>query len=67
MPALKSSANVKKVHFAQNDGQTFLVHPSSALEKLSGTDKEILDKEFVRMVNDHNLPSRLCRYEGFRQ
>ena len=36
------------------------------MKKLTDRPKEILDKEFVRMILDHNLPSRISRYEGFR-
>ena len=60
------SAHGSSIALTEIGGQTRLQSPLTVNPKLGKVAKEKIDREFVRMLVDHNLPSKLSRYEAFR-
>ena len=51
---------------AVTDGKFYYKSHVDSMQRISGPAKSMLDKQWTRMLVDHNLPSRMNRYENFR-
>ena len=49
-----------------SDGKKFYKSHVDSMKRIRGPAKSMLDKQWARMIIDHNLPARMHRYENFR-